>query len=83
MSSELLQVVSESTSPSAVWFGDEQSRSWWAYNTQGYRGREVFAGAQGTIISGFRQLLDEPNHTGMRGIPRPCKYGTAWLKEGL
>ncbi|AES93954.1 hypothetical protein MTR_5g009340 [Medicago truncatula] len=32
-------------------------------------------------MSGSRQLLEEPNHAGMRGIMRPCRYGTTWLKE--
>ena len=43
----------------------------------------MVVGAQDMTMSGSRQLLKEPNHTGMRGILRPCKYGTAWLKEGL
>jgi len=45
--------------------------------------KRVVVGAQGTTMSGFRQLLEEPNHIGMRGILRPCRYGTTWLKEGL
>jgi len=52
-------------------------------NTQGWRGWGVVAGAQGTTMSGYWQLLDELNHTGMRGIVRPCKYGTTCLKEDL
>ncbi|AES75910.1 hypothetical protein MTR_6g061800 [Medicago truncatula] len=32
-------------------------------------------------MSGSRQLLEEPNHIGMRGIRRPCRYGTTWLKN--
>ncbi|AES73796.1 hypothetical protein MTR_3g108940 [Medicago truncatula] len=32
-------------------------------------------------MSGSRQLLEEPNHAGMRGILRPCMYETTWLKE--
>ncbi|AES79784.1 hypothetical protein MTR_7g072500 [Medicago truncatula] len=52
-------------------------------NTKGRRGREVVVGAQGTTMSGSRQLLEEPNHIGMRGILRLCRYGTTWLKEGL
>jgi len=43
----------------------------------------VVAGAQGTTMNDSQQLLDEPNHTRMRGIPRSCWYGTAWLKEDL
>jgi len=43
----------------------------------------VVAGAQGTTMSGSRQLLEKPNHIGMRGILRLCRYGTTWLKEGL
>ena len=27
------KMVSEQTSPSTVWFGDELGGSWWAYNT--------------------------------------------------
>ncbi|AES81342.1 hypothetical protein MTR_7g091240 [Medicago truncatula] len=34
-------------------------------------------------MSGSRKFIDEPNHTGMRGIPRQCKYETPWLKESL
>ena len=45
--------------------------------------RGVIAGAQGTTMSGSRQFLEEPNHIEMRGILRPCRYGTTWLKEGL
>nr|ABN08210.1 hypothetical protein MtrDRAFT_AC155885g2v2 [Medicago truncatula] len=52
-------------------------------NTQDRRGWGVVAGAQGTTMSGSRQLLEESNHAGMRGILRPCRYGTTWLKEGL
>ncbi|AES98206.1 hypothetical protein MTR_5g065700 [Medicago truncatula] len=43
----------------------------------------VVAGAQGTPMCGSRQLLEEPNHIGMRGILGPCRYGATWLKEGL
>jgi len=43
----------------------------------------VVAGAQGTTMSISRQLLGEPNHTGVRGILKLCRYGTAWLREGL
>jgi len=39
------QMVSEHTSLSMVWFGDEPSESWWACNTQDWRGRGVVAGA--------------------------------------
>jgi len=39
----------------------------------------VVAGAQGTTMNGSRQLLDEPNHIGMRSIQRLCKYGIARL----
>jgi len=46
-------------------------------------GRGVVVGAQGTKMSGSQQFIDELNHTGMRGIPRSCRYGTTWLKEGL
>jgi len=46
-------------------------------------GRGVVAGAQGITMSDSRQLLEEPNHIGMKGILRPCRYGTTWLKEGL
>jgi len=45
--------------------------------------RGVVAGAQGTTMSGSQQFLEEPNHIGMRGILRPCRYETTWLKEGL
>jgi len=45
--------------------------------------RGVVTGAQGTTMSGSQQFLEEPNHIGMRGILRPCRYGTTWLKEGL
>ena len=41
----MLQMVSEPTSPSTVWFGDEPSGSWWACDTRGRRGRGVIAGA--------------------------------------
>jgi hypothetical protein len=34
-------------------------------------------------MSGSRQLIEEPNHIGMRGIMRPCRNETTWLKEGL
>jgi len=43
----------------------------------------VAAGAQSTTMSGSRQFLEKPNHIGMRGIQRSCRYGTTWLKEGL
>jgi len=33
----MLQMVSEQTSPSTVWFVDEPSGSWWACNTHGWR----------------------------------------------
>jgi len=49
----------------------------------GGEGKGVVAGAQGTTMSGSLQLLEEPNHTGMRRILRPCRYGTTWLKECL
>jgi len=45
--------------------------------------RGVVAGAQGTTMSGSQQFIDELSRTGMRRIPRPCRYETAWLKEGL
>ena len=45
--------------------------------------RGVVAGAQGTTMSGSRQFLEEPNHIGMRGILRLCRYETTWLKEDL
>jgi hypothetical protein len=45
--------------------------------------RGVIAGAQGMTISDSRQLIEEPNHIGMIGILRPCRYETTWLKEGL
>jgi len=48
----MLQVVSEQTSPSTVWFGDEPSGSWWACNTQGRWRMGVVAGAQGMTMSG-------------------------------
>jgi hypothetical protein len=43
----------------------------------------VIAGAQGTTMSGSRQLIEEPNHIRMGGILRPCRCGTTRLKEGL
>ncbi|KEH34207.1 hypothetical protein MTR_3g463030 [Medicago truncatula] len=45
-------------------------------------GMGVISGAQGTTMSSSRQLIEEPNHIGMRGILRPCRYETTWLKEG-
>jgi len=36
----------------------------------------VVAVAQGTIMSDSQQFLEEPNHIQMRGILRPCMYGT-------
>ncbi|KEH37546.1 hypothetical protein MTR_2g041250 [Medicago truncatula] len=36
-------------------------------------GRGVIAGAQGTTLSGSRQLIEESNHIGMRGTLRPCR----------
>jgi len=33
----MLQMVSEQTSPSTVWFGDEPSGSWRACNTHGWQ----------------------------------------------
>jgi len=51
-SSEMLQMVSEQTSPSTTWFKDEPNGSWWACNTQGRRVRGVVADAQGMTISG-------------------------------
>jgi len=45
--------------------------------------RGVVAGAQGTTMSSSQQFLEEPNHIGMRGILRPCRYGITWLNEGL
>jgi len=45
--------------------------------------RGMVAGAQGTTMSGSKQFLEEPNHIGMRGILRLCRYGTTWLKEDL
>src|ERR1044072_7989919 len=39
------QMVSETTSPITVCFGDEPSGSWWACHTRGRRGRGVIAGA--------------------------------------
>jgi len=82
-SSEMLHLVLEQTSPSTVWFRDEPNESWWACNTQGWQGWGVVVGAQGMAMRGSRQRLDELNHTKMRGIPRPWRYGTAWLNEGL
>src|ERR1044072_5430650 len=41
----MLQMVSETTSPITVCFGDEPSGSWWACDTRGRRGRGVIAGA--------------------------------------
>jgi len=80
-SSRILQMVSEQTSPSMMWFGDEPSRSCWACNTQGRQWQGVVVGAQGMTMSGSRQLLDEPNHIGMREILRPCRYGLhGWRK---
>jgi len=43
----------------------------------------VVAGTPGTTMSGSRQLLDELNYIGMKGILGPCRYETAWLKEDL
>jgi len=43
----------------------------------------VVVGAQDTTMSGSRQLLEELNHIGMRGILRSCRYETTWLKEGV
>jgi len=43
----------------------------------------VVVGAQGMTMSGSRQLLNEPNHIGMRRILKSCRYETAWLKEDL
>ncbi|AES96808.1 hypothetical protein MTR_5g041710 [Medicago truncatula] len=34
-------------------------------------------------MSGSRQLLDEPNHNGMRRILRSCRYGTTWMMKSL
>jgi len=44
---------------------------------------QVVVGAQGTTMNGSWQLLDEPNHIGMREIMRPCRCETTWLKEDL
>ena len=68
---------------STVWFRDEPSGSCGHVTPKADESRGVVAGAQGTTVSGSRQLLEEPNYTGMRGILRPCRYVTTWLKEGL
>jgi hypothetical protein len=68
---------------STMWFRYEPSRIRCACNTQGWRGRGVVTGAQGITMSDSRQLLDQPNHIGMRGILRSYRYKTTWLKESL
>jgi len=39
------------------------------------KGRGVVAGAQGTTMSGSRQLLEEPSHIRMRGTIRRVGMG--------
>jgi len=68
---------------STVWFRDEPSGSCGHVTPKADESRGVVAGAQGTIMSGSQHFIDKLNHTEMRGIPRPCRYVTAWLKEGL
>jgi len=76
-------MVSEQTSPSTVWFGDEQAEAGGHVTPTADEDRGVVVGAQGTTMSGSQQFLEEPNHIGMREIMRPCRYETTWLKEGL
>ena len=79
----MLQVVIERTSANTIWFRNKPSGSWWACNSQGWRGWEVIAGAQGMPMSGSWKLLNNWIHIRMRGILRLCRYETAWCKDEL
>jgi hypothetical protein len=39
-SSEMLQVISEQTSPRTMWFGDEPNGRWWAFTPEADEDRE-------------------------------------------
>ncbi|AES65301.2 hypothetical protein MTR_2g037820 [Medicago truncatula] len=76
-------MVSEQTSPVRCGSGMNQAEVGGHVTPTADESKGVVAGAQGTTMSSSQQFINEPNQIGMRGIPRPCRYGTAWLKEDL
>src|ERR1044072_3313179 len=83
----MLQMVSERTSPSTVWFGDEPSGRWWACDPGPTR-----AGSDGRCTeartrngswqaSRWRDTRLNRYRTRTRGNPRLYRYGTIQLRK--